>query len=129
MSDVYTWADLNPHPTKRVIIAGSRDYNGGIDGVADAVKCSGFDVEVVLSNGEFAAAEEWASQNVIAIEHHYPVRSKYRSAVLECNHKMASVADALICIYDADQEEMDIIQRMSDKPTLVYWDEKWKGTK
>ena len=126
---VYTYPDLKLHSTKRVIIAGSRDYSGGIDGVADAVKCSGFDIEVMISDGEFPAAEEWALQNGIAIEHHYPEKSKFRAAVLECAHKMASVADALICIYDVEQEEMDIIQRMNDKPTLVYWDEKWKGTK
>ena len=128
---VYTYPDLKPHSTKRVIIAGSRDYSGGIDGVAAAVKASGFDIEVVLSGcarGVDRCGEQWAARHGIAIET-YPAKwEKYgRGAGPKRNAQMSEKADALIALWDGESPgTRDVIERMADKPTLVYWDVKWE---
>jgi len=80
MSQIYTWPGLTKKPTKRVIIAGSRDYKGGIDGVAEAVKASAFDIEVVLSGcarGVDRCGEQWAARHGIAVETHFAKWDKH----------------------------------------------------
>ena len=126
----YTWPGLVKKPTKRVIIAGSRDYKGGIDGVAAAVKASGFDIEVVLSGcarGVDRCGEQWAARHGIAIETYPANWDKHgRGAGPIRNGKMAEKADALIALWNGESPgTRDMIERMADKPTLVFWDVTW----
>lgn len=128
MSDVYViTADGHyKSPTKRVIIAGSRSYLGGIEGVFRAVKCSGFDVEVVISGhaqGADKSGEDWANANGVKVEYFPADWSKGRSAGVLRNAQMAKAADALIALWDGKSKgTLDMIRRMKNKPTCIYWE-------
>ncbi len=131
MSDVFVIPDLVRKPTKRVIIAGSRFYRGGIDGVARAIKESGFDVKCVISGaarGADKAGEEWAQSIGIPFELYPADWRTGKSAGVVRNAQMEKVADALIALMDMDAPTpgtSDMICRMKDKPTCIYWETAW----
>ena len=136
MSDVHMLPDLTQkRPTKRVIIAGSRKYRGGIEGVTAAVKASGFDIEVVLyggATGADRAGKWWAEMNDCAVETFEVTPrdwKKYgKGAGMRRNAMMAKHADALIALWDgASPGTRDMIERMHerDKPVCIYWEGRW----
>lgn len=119
-----------PKGPMRVIIAGSRGYKGGALGVERAVKASGFDIAAVISGaarGADIAGERWAEANGIPCELHPADWDKHgKRAGFIRNQQMAEVADALIAIWDGESRgTADMIRRMKDKPTIVYWEGSW----
>jgi hypothetical protein len=119
-----------PKGPVRVIIAGSRGYKGGALGVERAVKASGFDIATVISGaarGADLAGERWASANGISCELYPADWDKYgKKAGAIRNQQMADVADALIALWDGQSRgTADMIRRMKDKPTIVYWEGSW----
>lgn len=118
----------------RVIIAGSRTYKGGVKGIADAVRWSGWDITTVISGRARGAdnyGEEWALQNGIPVERYPADWDRYgKGAGMIRNQQMSKVADGLLCLWDgASKGSADMIRRMSDKPTLVFWCEEWEGSR
>ena len=102
-------------PTKRVVIAGCRDYTN----YDEAKKYIDFCIsnirkkyEIVIvsgcANGADALGEKYANENGLKIEKHPANWEKYgRSAGPRRNKQMAEVSDYVIC----------------------FWDEKSKGTR
>lgn len=133
MTEVHMLPDLTQkRPTKRVIIAGSRKYRGGIEGVTAAVKASGFDIDVVLyggATGADRAGKWWAEMNDREVETFTANWKKYgKSAGIRRNADMAKHADALIALWDgASQGTRDMIERMHEreKPVCIYWEGRW----
>lgn len=130
MSNAFLKSNLLELPTKRVIIAGSRTYRGGVEGIERAVKASGFDCEVVICGcalGADSAGHMWAHENGRKVEC-FPADWKKlgKGAGIIRNGQMAEVADALIAIWDGGSRgTKDMIRRMEGKPTMVYWEGEW----
>lgn len=124
--------DKKQAPPLRVIIAGSRSYPGWIDGVDRAVKASGFEIVAVISGearGADAAGGMWACVNNIPVEGYPADWDKHgRKAGPIRNQQMADAADALIALWDGKSRgTRDMINRMRNKPTFVYWENNWNG--
>lgn len=122
---------IAPSKPLRVIIAGSRGYRGGTDGVARAVAASGLTIGTVISGcarGADAAGEWWANENRIPVEFYSADwKAHGRGAGIVRNQKMADAADALIALWDGySKGTRDMIERMADKPTCVYWEGGWR---
>ena len=119
-----------PKGPVRVIIAGSRSYPGGYEGVHRAVMASGFLVATVISGvarGADLEGERWARSHGLPIEY-YPANWKKhgKKAGMIRNQQMADVADALIALWDGKSRgTRDMIERMAKKPTIIYWESKW----
>lgn len=125
--EIFESIDLKP---MRVIIAGSRSYPGWIDGVDRAVKASGFEIAIVISGvarGADTAGGMWAYANNIPVESYSADWDKYgRKAGPIRNQQMANEADALIALWDGKSRgTRDMINRMRNKPTFVYWENDW----
>lgn len=119
-----------PKGPVRVIIAGSRSYPGGYEGVARAVKASGFEIATVISGvarGADLDGERWAYEYGVPVERYPADWDKYgRKAGPIRNQQMADVADALIALWDGKSRgTRDMIERMAKKPTIIYWESKW----
>ncbi len=125
-----------PKGPVRVIIAGSRSYpafdyiNGGADGVHRAVVASGLEIATVISGvarGADTAAILWAEGRGIPVERYPADWEKYgKKAGPIRNQQMADVADALIALWDGKSRgTRDMIERMANKPTIIYWESKW----
>lgn len=116
----------------KVIIAGSRNYRGGAEGVHVAVKESGFDVITVISGvarGADLAGENWARAKGVQVERFPADWKKHgRSAGIIRNCQMAEAANALIALWDGSSRgTLHMISKMKldGKPVFVYWDKKW----
>lgn len=134
MGNVFLQPDLIERPTKRVIIAGSRGYSGGIAGVARAVAVSQFDCELILcgrAQGADTAGELWARLSGIPTMIYPANWRKYgKSAGHRRNQQMADNADALIALWDGESPgTRDMIRRMESKPTIIYWEEGFDGSR
>ena len=119
-----------PKGPVRVIIAGSRSYPGGYEGVHRAVVASGFEIATVISGvarGVDTAAILWAEGRGIPVESYPADWEKYgKKAGPIRNQQMADVADALIALWDGKSRgTRDMIERMAKKPTIIYWESKW----
>ena len=87
----------------KTIIAGSRGLSSASE-VWKAIDNCGWVPTTVVCGGARGAdtfGAEWAIENNVPIEYHYPDWSKYgRRAGLLRNIEMASVSDALIAVWD-----------------------------
>lgn len=98
--------------------------------MARAVAASGLNIGTVIcgcARGADTSGEWWANQNRIPVEFYSAEwKAHGRGAGIIRNQKMAEVADALIALWDGySTGTRDMIERMADKPTFVYWEEVW----
>lgn len=112
----------------KVIIAGSRSINS-YDTINQAIVSSKFDIDTVISGtarGVDTLGEQWASFNDRHVERFPADWSKYgKSAGYKRNEQMASVADALIAVWDGKSKGtkhmIDIMNKLGKK-VYIYED-------
>lgn len=111
-------------PKRRVIIAGGRDYNE-YETVVEAVKESGFHIDVVVSGGAKgvdALGERYAGENNLQLAvFQADWQTHGRAAGPIRNRKMAENADALIAIWDGKSKgTKNMIETATKKGLMVY---------
>lgn len=130
---------LDLFPTKtpsrhRLIIAGSRDYIGGVQGIDDAVCRSGFNPEVVISGGARgvdAAADLWATRKGIPsfVEPaNWALYSGHAGRIRNELMAIAYHATALLALWDGKspgtKHMIDVARRLK-LAVCIWWENEW----
>lgn len=118
----------------RVIITGSRTYEGSIEDVQKIVDKSGFEVDTVLCGGARGADDagfKWAWKNRIPIENHPANWKKFgKIAGLIRNEGMVKKADALIAIWNGKSSGTEhVIKKANESGLKVFIEYFLKGEK
>ena len=117
-------------PTKRVVIAGCRDYNDYEEAkryidycLSDIRKDNDILILSGCAKGADALGERYAEENGFKIEKHHADWAKFgRSAGPERNEQMANLCDYVICFWDGKSrgtKSMIELARKYNKPVNI----------